>query len=147
MVGFGGGSMGCVHHDPWLLLTVFSQTFCDKVGHFYHCDQYCGAHSKPGPVPKLQEEQAPAPGDNIPEHGFGLQEGNRCPDSGEAAGLHSLPQLLPAAFLGRLGLCLHLKGLMAAIVQVVPLALLYMQPVQRCLLSLACVHKVPTRPR
>lgn len=36
----------------------------------------------------------------------------------------------------RWGLCLRLMGLMAATVQVVPLALLHMRPVQRCLLSL-----------
>ena len=34
------------------------------------------------------------------------------------------------------GLCLRLMGLMAAMVQVVPLALLHMRPVQRCLLGL-----------
>eukprot|EP00064_Thunnus_orientalis_P012002 superscaffoldBa00001792_g12035 len=34
------------------------------------------------------------------------------------------------------GLCLHLMGLMAAMVHVVPLALLHMRPLQRCLLSL-----------
>ncbi len=34
------------------------------------------------------------------------------------------------------GLCLHLMGLMAAMVQVVPLILLFMCPVQMCLLSL-----------
>ncbi|XP_029924002.1 uncharacterized protein LOC115371027 [Myripristis murdjan] len=34
------------------------------------------------------------------------------------------------------GLCLRLMGLMAAMTQVVPLALLHMRPVQRCLLSL-----------
>eukprot|EP00064_Thunnus_orientalis_P016046 superscaffoldBa00003096_g16109 len=39
---------------------------------------------------------------------------------------------LPAVFSGRI----HLVGLMAAMVQMVPLALLHMQPVQQCLLSL-----------
>lgn len=34
------------------------------------------------------------------------------------------------------GLCLCLMGLMATMVQVVPLTLLYMQPIQRCLLGL-----------
>lgn len=45
------------------------------------------------------------------------------------------------------GLCLRLMGLMAAMVQVVPLALLYMRPVQRCLLSLGLcpqrAHRTP----
>ena len=40
------------------------------------------------------------------------------------------------------GLCFHLMGLMAAMVQVVPLALLHMRPVQRCLLGLGlCLQR------
>lgn len=40
-------------------------------------------------------------------------------------------------------LCLRLLGLMAAMVQVVPLALLHMRPVQRCLLSLGLCPQGP----
>ena len=45
------------------------------------------------------------------------------------------------------GLCFHLMGLMAAMVQVVPLAVLHMRPVQRCLLAWACALRGPTRPK
>lgn len=40
----------------------------------------------------------------------------------------------------RWGLCLRLMGLMTATVQMVPLALLHMRPVQHCLLSLGLCH-------
>ncbi|XP_061576587.1 uncharacterized protein LOC133442594 [Cololabis saira] len=43
------------------------------------------------------------------------------------------------------GLCLRLMGLMAAMVQVVPLALLYMRPVQRCLLGLGLCPQMSRR--
>ena len=41
--------------------------------------------------------------------------------------------------------CLRLMGLMAAMVQIVPLALLHMRPVQRCLLSVGLCAQSPAR--
>lgn len=36
VVGFGGGPVGCIHHDTGLPFAIFSPTPCNKTGHFHH---------------------------------------------------------------------------------------------------------------
>ena len=68
------------------------------------CGPALGARPGPGVKPQLREEQAPAvPGNSIPWHSPGLQDGNHRAVTEEAARLQGLPQSVPAAFPGQLG--------------------------------------------